>query len=144
MMEKTTEEDLPQIQIFVEEFLTYLGNTQKISLEEVKKRELGENFISRIYKIDDKIVGWINAEIKNENKIIINNIFTNPEHRKHGIGQKLMNDILSNPTLFELYVNKSNPMKEILIKFYEKNGFKMDYETSKRYYLIHSQGSNSL
>jgi len=90
---------------------------------------LGHQFL--IFDFDQKPVGYISYEIhyKGLSKTKIHKLYLSEETRGKGLGSRILEEITSlaiqkNDTALVLNVNRNNPA----IKFYEKNGFHLDYE----------------
>lgn len=91
---------------------------------------IGPNDKIIVYKIDDKIVAFLQYSVLYETVDILN-ICVLPDYRRRHIGTELLNYIVNLPIEnIMLEVRKSN---KTAINFYEKNGFKV-IRTIKKYY----------
>jgi len=127
--------DIDDIHRMVQEFFISLGKKEKaasITIEEVRNRTLNMDNWTYVYKIEGKNVGFIHLE---HDSMIITNIYVNEEYRKHNIGRKLLEYIITKASgkKLELSVSKSNPMYQKLLVYYQKFGFMVYDENDKEY-----------
>jgi len=82
-----------------------------------------------IYEEDNKILGFVGIFDN-----YLNQLCTSDNHREKGIATSILNTskkCLLNPIF--LFINKNQETTEKLLKFYLKNGFKIDYENDFEY-----------
>ena len=83
--------------------------------------------------LDGKIVGGLVSMPTFEGKWYLNSLFVDPEHRRQGIADKLMERMkeLATQGTMILDIKTDRPY---LVKFYERHGFKLDKLSTDHYY----------
>ena len=83
--------------------------------------------------LDGKIVGGLVSMPTFEGRWYLNSLFVDPEYRRRGIADKLMEKMkeLATQDAMILDVKTDRPY---LVRFYEKHGFKIDKLSTDHYY----------
>tara|TARA_B100001758_G_C17782596_1_gene290630 strand:- start:89 stop:466 length:378 start_codon:yes stop_codon:yes gene_type:complete len=86
-----------------------------------------------LYKVKNNIIGFLGISYDN----YLNQLCVDFNYRNKGYATKLLNtacDILSSPVY--LYVDKYKYNTELLVEFYKKNGFAIEYENDVEYKML--------
>lgn len=99
-----------------------------ISLEHTFKALYGTSCTSLRLIIQNSIVGILFASYVKDNEYYIGNLFTNPKHRKKGMGSKLVEKCKQNAKQLkcDAVLLDVEFKKPYLLDFYSKLGFKRD------------------
>lgn len=81
--------------------------------------------------VDEKVVGCLLVEKENDG-VLVDEIYLEEEHRGKGIGTSILKNVIKENNIVYLWVYKLN---KNAIKLYEKLGFSTIKETETRYYM---------